>query len=302
MADVNNQYQKVPQIIQADTVSGIFKGTIVDNTDPLGLGRVRVWIYALHGDAIGIDVETLPWCEVLHSGRGEFAPPELFDRVMVAFEVGDKYHAVVIGYWRANPAGRGKLPHEARKGSEVRPEAWINRGLYPEAHMLGCDGPGNAIWTEAKLINTTNLSSAIELVDTGGKEILIKSLHVNAQSYPPVDQIPSGVGELVTGTYNLCKPTRDGFDPTDESNQSAGSIELNQNNVSRTMQASADGSFSVDQMLQDGGIDQTSFNGLMHKTTQGTGSLNMFDDNVSLTSGSGVFLSNTFATPRRFDK
>lgn len=294
---LNIQQQKKPQYTQPDTMTGAYKGIVVDVCDPFGLGRVRAHVYSLHGDYAGIDVAALPWCEIKHSGRGEFAPPEMFDRVWVTFEAGDKKHPVIDGYWRANPAGRGKLPYSKRVGSEVRPEAWHDHGLYPEARILGCDGPGNALWTEAKFLDDTSLISSVNIMDTGGKQIRVKSIHKQADDYAPIQQVPDATS-LADMDLDLCKPTRDGLSSNDNV---AGSIELNQTNVSRILQSSDD-DFSVDCLVQKGGADSYTVDGTMHRTRQGNAALSMFKDCLALNSSSGVFLSNHFATPRRWDK
>jgi hypothetical protein len=300
VSDLQGRVLRTPQNLQQTITYGVYKGIVVDVRDPAQLGKIRVFIYSLMGDVAGINVDTIPWCEVANVGR-QYGPPEIWDRAIVTFEAGNKKAPLVIGYWRANPAGRGKLPYSSQFGSEIRPEAWHSRGLYPEARIISADGPGNVLWTEAKLLSGKSLASLIQFEDTGGKEIKIRSFHKSATPYVQNDSAPSGVGALLNFTDKLT-PTRDGLgtvtDPV------SGSIEFYQQNVNRVMQSSTT-DFTVDQMSQMGdngiGVEQSSAGGVMHRTRQGSASLNLFNNSLALVSATS-FLPAIYQTPRRWDQ
>jgi hypothetical protein len=151
-----NSLLKQPNLVNADTLPGVYKGVVEDVRDPFGLGRVRVRCYALHGDYKNTPVEHLPWCEPAWGTKGAFAPPELFDRVWIMFEAGNKYNPVWIGYWYSIPAGRGKLPYSKRKGSEIPMPAWGHfNDLYPEMNIIAKTNEGSYLYSLDKIIGST---------------------------------------------------------------------------------------------------------------------------------------------------
>ncbi|MEO0443351.1 MAG: phage baseplate assembly protein V [Pseudomonadota bacterium] len=77
-------------------MNGIAVGTVTNNSDPDGLGRVQVQIGSL-----GQNSEKY-WCSVASvaagGDRGIFFMPEKNDEVLIAFNEGDFDHPFVIGY------------------------------------------------------------------------------------------------------------------------------------------------------------------------------------------------------------
>lgn len=77
---------------------GVYTGTVVDNSDPARLGRVRATLPWLPGDY------TTGWARVATpmsgAGFGVFMLPEPGDEVLLAFEHGDPARPIVIaGLW-----------------------------------------------------------------------------------------------------------------------------------------------------------------------------------------------------------
>lgn len=297
MKNLQGRVLKSPQNLQQDVLAGIHKGIVVDVRDPTSSGKVRVHLYGLQGDYANLDVYSIPWAEMAKSIRGSFGPPQLWDRVLVSFEVGDSKAPLVVGYWTANPAGKGSLPYSKRVGSEIRPEGWHNRDLYPEAIILGASGLGNAIWMLDKVISGTDVASVIQMEDTGGKEIKIRSYHPGKQPFLTKDQVPEGKGALLGGFGEPGKPLRDGFSTVTD--PVAGSIELNQQNTSRIMQSSTT-NFATDIMIQTGGISQISAGGKFHNLQQGLASVTLFNDSFSLMGKKGAVFTEQ-VLPRRWD-
>ena len=88
---------------------GKYRGTVVNNIDPLQQGRVQVSVPAVLGDA------TLGWampCVAVRRARasGFFAVPPVGANVWVEFEGGDPDYPIWTGcFW-----GIGEVPADAR--------------------------------------------------------------------------------------------------------------------------------------------------------------------------------------------
>lgn len=78
------------------------KGVVVDNDDPLKMGRVRVRIYSIQqSKEDGIKDEQLLWAQPMFLGAaynsGQFIVPEVESVVLVIFEQGDKDTPLYLG-------------------------------------------------------------------------------------------------------------------------------------------------------------------------------------------------------------
>lgn len=88
-----------------DNMTGIYRARVEDNTDPHGIGRVRVRIPMLHGSdkktSSYIPMESLPWATPSFlgagSGYGSYIVPEVGEFVLVAFEGGNTDSPVYLG-------------------------------------------------------------------------------------------------------------------------------------------------------------------------------------------------------------
>lgn len=101
----------------ASEKTGVWRGTIEYNQDPLQLGRVKVRILELDGEFEGgevnkdnywIPTEKLPWARVMHQfgggyDYGNFTIPPIGSTCFVMFEKSDPRYRIVIGYWCGSP-------------------------------------------------------------------------------------------------------------------------------------------------------------------------------------------------------
>jgi len=102
-----------PSPARADVLTGRFRGTVVDNEDPLRLGRLR----ALVPDALGDTPSgwSLPSAPYAGSGVGLFTVPPQGANVWVEFEEGDPDRPVCVGgFW-----GEGEAPPPASPDHKV---------------------------------------------------------------------------------------------------------------------------------------------------------------------------------------
>ncbi len=96
---------------QDERIYGVMVGTVQDNLDLTGLGRVQVSLPALP--------DMQPWARVAApfagSSNGQFTIPQEGDEVLVAFERGDPRQPYVIGsLWSMSSRPPSELPSDAK--------------------------------------------------------------------------------------------------------------------------------------------------------------------------------------------
>lgn len=97
---------------------GVWVGRVEDIDDPQRLNRVRVRVFAIHGDKRSTPTTALPWCEVSDFGGGGFdygSGGSLYpvgSTVWVSFEMGDDRRPVVLGGRRGAAVRDDKNPVE----------------------------------------------------------------------------------------------------------------------------------------------------------------------------------------------
>ena len=104
---------------------GLYRGKVESIDDPDRLGRVRVRVYAVHGDDHRTPDSALPWCEVAEQGGGgydfgSYDPPPVGSAVFVGFEGGDPEFPIVLGTWRGVP-----------KRNDENPNVFLTKGGKP---------------------------------------------------------------------------------------------------------------------------------------------------------------------------
>jgi phage baseplate assembly protein V len=108
-------------------IYGVMLGTVKDNLDMTGLGRVQVTLPAVTG--------LEPWARVAApfagSDYGHYSLPQTGDEVVVAFERGDPRHPVVIGsLWSMDAQPPADLPTDATDKRIVK---------TPKGHVIELD-------------------------------------------------------------------------------------------------------------------------------------------------------------------
>lgn len=306
MTSDENFLKRSPQFLQQDLQAGSMKGFVVDRRDPHLQGGVRITAYGMDGDYKDEDVYTMKWASPIQAIRGAYAPPDLWDRVMLSFDGGEKDSPLCIGHWNAAPMGEGTLPLSKWKGSFIRPENWLHHDLYPETIMLGCSGPGNAIWYEDIELDKKYLASSINLVDTGGRYLRIKSLHMQFDPYSPVEEVPEGEGALYQADFGELKPTRKGTEFLDGMDSTLGALELGQRGAKRAL-LSGEKEFVADTVVlrdQDDKVvfQQEAINGKSWSIRQEMTNLSGFMDTLMLNASGGVMVNKFYCAPRRYDE
>lgn len=178
---------------QSNNLTGMFKGIVESSIDPMGMNRIKVRVYSVHGDYKDSPTDMLPWATAMNPTRGSYNSPEIFDRVWVTFENGDKDFPVWMGFWSATPAGRGKNPHTIDKGLDVPVDNWkYDDDMYPQSMGVARSGEGNAIWFEDTTLGD-DYTGSINIENSGGVYLRLKSSKPGTD-YRPKDGTTEGGG------------------------------------------------------------------------------------------------------------
>jgi len=299
--DNANFLHKHGQLIQGDTLSGPYKGVVVDNRDPLQLFRARIHIYGLHSDYKDLYMVRIPWAEPMDKVS---SAPSRFAKVWVMFEGGDLETPVYFGRWSSIPAGRGKLPFNKREGSEIPPWARSSNNLVPESTVLGYSEEGSAVWISEKLLgDEKGIASSINLVDTGSKYFRISSLHIDAEPWVPADsRVAEQKKTLEDEEGEPFERIRDGHsEPVD----AAGSIELGFSNLSQSWCTSKDKQtamvFSQTQEEGEGEVEIAALDAQILALRQQSAQFAMMGDALFLGAPNGILMGDCLQPPTRWD-
>lgn len=90
---------------------GKFRGRVMDNADPLGIGRITAQVPDVLGDLTS--TWALPCLPFTGREAGQFVVPEVGAGVWVEFEQGDPSFPIWTGCWYGE---RSELPPDAQRG------------------------------------------------------------------------------------------------------------------------------------------------------------------------------------------
>jgi hypothetical protein len=162
-----------PKKAGAGDLIGRFRGTIVDNNDPLGLGRVQ----ALVPEALGETVSgwALPSSSYTGAGVGLFALSPIGSNVWIEFEEGDPDRPVWVGgFW-----GEGEIPPSAD------PDHLVLR--TPSSAITVDNAGGGGITVESTTIgvlgNASFSRSGVATVGPGSNSATVRGLDLSDQSF-----------------------------------------------------------------------------------------------------------------------
>ena len=97
--------------LQDIDVSGVWRGIVLDNNDPLKIGRLIVRVYSLYEN---LDINTIPFCYPVvpygGNGKGFLFTPDIGDEVVVIFERNDIKRPMYIGSTYGMPLGINDVP------------------------------------------------------------------------------------------------------------------------------------------------------------------------------------------------
>lgn len=150
----------------------IYRGLVLDNQDPLNLGRCRIRIPSIHGDA-QITPDMLPWARPIvvtpvGAGKGCSYIPSLHDIVWVLFEGGDKDSPVYLG----GTYGETDLPDLNIDTILIYQDKEMRISWIPETAELSLVNGGSKISIKPESINISS-DNNIDIESSG--EIVLEA-------------------------------------------------------------------------------------------------------------------------------
>lgn len=176
-------------------MDGLWRGFCEENADPMGLGRIKVRIPALHGEEEGvIKTQDLPWCSAClppggGSDFGGFVVPTKGSHVWVMFEQGDTQYPVWIGSWKAAAKdGKGlskpkpEDPKHIKRAQSMGDTEWPappGSELPREAQAMANHEPTSQIWNKSPKGHTLHVEERdgverLQLTDRAGNVIYME--------------------------------------------------------------------------------------------------------------------------------
>lgn len=119
---------------------GIYRATVVNNVDPMFLGRIMVTV----PDVGGVTPSTwaMPCVPMAGKQMGAFFVPQVGSGVWIQFEGGDPDYPVWTGGWWGNPA---EVPIVALAGVPADPNIVVQSALQNTIMISDLPGPAGGI-------------------------------------------------------------------------------------------------------------------------------------------------------------
>ncbi|AZQ32984.1 MULTISPECIES: phage baseplate assembly protein V [Streptomyces] len=151
---------------------GKFRGRVIDNNDPLGIGRITVQV----PDVLGDEPSTwaLPCLPFTGQEAGQVVVPPKDAGVWVEFEQGDPSFPIWTGCWYGD---RAELPPDARRElarpSELKPVV-VQTQLAHKIVMNDVTGPDEGILLQAKNGAYIRITEAAIVIAAGNARITLQ--------------------------------------------------------------------------------------------------------------------------------
>ena len=135
---------------------GKHRGTVVNNVDPMQIGRLMVQVPGVTG--LGVSTWAMPCFPATGKQSGVWALPQIGSGVWVEYEQGDPDHPIWTGSWYGVAA---EAPALALAGNPLSPSIVLQTGLQNTVMISDQPGPAGGI-----LLKTTT-GAMISISDTG---------------------------------------------------------------------------------------------------------------------------------------
>jgi uncharacterized protein involved in type VI secretion and phage assembly len=156
---------------------GIYRATVVNNIDPLNLGRITVLCPDVTGPTPTL--WAMPCVPIAGKQMGTFMVPAIDSGVWVQFEAGDPDYPIWTGGWW----GSGEVPPAARKGIPGDPNIVVQTMLGHHIVLSDLPGPTGGITLQSTTGAKIVISDIGITIDNGtGAKIVLTGPTVNVNS------------------------------------------------------------------------------------------------------------------------
>lgn len=180
---------------KADRFYGKYRGLVLNNQDPLSLGRLQAMVPEVLGEVPS--GWALPCAPYAGTGAGLFTIPMIGAGVWIEFEAGDVSRPIWVGSWWAT----GEVPMD-EKGTPAQPTTKILRSDF--GLLVALDDTGQTITISDALglnLMTVKVMEGTVLVKSAVRVVLEAPLiqHGDGAAHPAVfgDQLLSYLNQLV---------------------------------------------------------------------------------------------------------
>lgn len=144
---------------------GKYRGQVIDNNDPMQMGRIRAQVPEVLGDVLS--AWALPCVPYAGAGSGQYTLPEVGTHVWIEFEAGDPSRPIWTGCWWA--PGESPSGHDRRESTPairlLRSEQGLLLSLDDERQVLTIgDGQGLNLLQIHLRAGTVTLQGATKVV------------------------------------------------------------------------------------------------------------------------------------------
>lgn len=181
---------------KVDRFYGKYRGLVVDNQDPLSLGRLKALVPEVLGEVPS--GWALPCAPYAGTGAGLFTIPMIGAGVWIEFEAGDVSRPIWVGSWWAT----GEVPMD-EKGTPAQPTTKILRSDF--GLLVALDDTAQTITISDALglnLMTVKVLEGTVLVKSAVRVVLEAPLiqHGDGAAHPAVfgDQLLTYLNQLVT--------------------------------------------------------------------------------------------------------
>lgn len=157
---------------------GKFRGMVVNNIDPMQIGRVQVQVPDVLG--VGLSSWAMPCVPVAGKQSGVFVVPQVGAGVWVEFEQGDQDYPVWVGgFWGST----AEVPVLALAGLPVSPSIVLQTGNQVTLMLSDVPGPTGGILLKTATGAMISISEiGITITNGQGATIMLTGPTVNINS------------------------------------------------------------------------------------------------------------------------
>ncbi len=154
--------------MSAERYYGKYGGTVVNNVDPEGLGRILAIVPGVPGFELATTTWAQPAVPMAGNQRGAYFVPEVASGVWIEFERGDPRHPIWTGgFW----GSRAEVPGDAQLGVPLLPSIVLQTTPRNTQVISELPGPTGGIMIRSGLASITVNETGIVIQNGQGASL-----------------------------------------------------------------------------------------------------------------------------------